>query len=323
MEIIYTIYFNFSSSYFNFLRYYFQKVTKYFISLLLILTTLYPSAAAGQEILVLQSLRIPPYEKALAGFRTVCDAPIRELVLSETGQINLNEAVRPGEQRMILAIGMDALTKAKAIDKVPVVYLMVLNPMPLVSGTKNISGISMSISPEKQLSALIELLPQVNHVGILYDPKKTGGFVKEAEDAAKKLNIVMVSRQIWNPKDVAATITALKGQINAFWMIPDVTVFSPETTEFLLLFSLENRIPVMSFSEKYVELGALFSVSIDPYDTGLQAGELARQILAGNGVWNPQHIEPRKGVITINTAVAKKMGITIDEKVMKKARIIE
>jgi putative tryptophan/tyrosine transport system substrate-binding protein len=298
-------------------------VAKYFISLVLILTILYPAAEAGQEILVLQSLRVPPYEKALSGFRSVCDAPSRELVLSETTQQSLNEVLSESGLSMILAIGMDALSKAKGIEKVPIVYLMVLNPMPLVSGEKNISGVSMSISPEKQLSALNELLPEVNHVGIVYDPARTGKFVEEAEEAAKKLNISLVSKKITSPKQVAATITALKGQINAFWMIPDITVFSPETAEFLLLFSLQNRIPVMTFSEKYVELGALFSVSIDPYDVGIEAGEMARQIISGNGARNPQHIEPRKGVITINTAVAKKMGITIDEKVMKKARIIE
>jgi putative ABC transport system substrate-binding protein len=105
-------------------------------------------------------------------------------------------------------------------------------------------------------------------------------------------------------------------------MIPDITVYSPETIEFLLLFLLENQKPIISFSEKYVELGALMSISIDPFDIGNQAGEMAKTILSNGGTRDTQRIDARKAVIFINPKIAKKLRITIDEKVLAKAKIL-
>jgi len=100
-------------------------------------------------------------------------------------------------------------------------------------------------------------------------------------------------------------------------------VYSPETIDFLLLFLLENQKPIISFSEKYVESGALMSISVDPFDIGNQAGEIAKAILSTGGKRDVQRIDARKAVILINLKMAKKLGITIDEKVLAKAKILK
>jgi putative ABC transport system substrate-binding protein len=110
--------------------------------------------------------------------------------------------------------------------------------------------------------------------------------------------------------------------IDAFWMIPDLTVYSPETIEFLLLFFLENQKPIISFSEKYVEMGALMSISIDPFDIGNQAGEMAKAILSHEEKQEVQLIDARKAVIVINLKIAKKLRITIDDKTLSKAKVL-
>jgi len=74
-------------------------------------------------------------------------------------------------------------------------------------------------------------------------------------------------------------------------------VITPETIEIMLLFSFENHIPVLTFSEKYVELGALMSIGIDAFDMGCQAGEMANQILKGSDVSIIQNAYARKAVI--------------------------
>ena len=124
-------------------------------------------------------------------------------------------------------------------------------------------------------------------------------------------------------------------RIEAFWMLPDLTVITQMTVEFIFLFSLENRIPVLTFSEKYVESGALLSVGIDAFDIGVQAAEMALRILAGSYVKNVQRADARtavvssispkiarKVVVSINSHTARNLGITIDEKIIEKARIV-
>jgi len=282
----------------------------------------YGVSEAGQRVLVIQSLNVAPYEEALAGFKSVCDAEITKIVLSNQEKFN-PQIIQSNHPELILAIGMDALTKTKEIKDIPIIYMMVLNPQTIASGENNISGISMTLSPEKQMTTILEVLPAAKRVGILYHPDRTGSFVRGAVNAANNLGISLVAERVQNTKEVPSALKNIRNQIDAFWMIPDITVYSPETIEFLILFWLENRKPIISFSEKYVELGALMSISIDPFDIGTQAGEMAKTVLSNTGGnKNAQRIDARKAVILINMRIAKKLGITFDEKVLAKAKVL-
>jgi len=297
-------------------------ITKIFTSFL-ILVCCCGLAEAGQRVLVVQSLSVAPYEEALAGFKSVCDAEITKVVLSDREKINPSQLIQFNKPELILAIGMDALTKIKDIEEIPILYMMVLNPQTITFGEKNISGISMTLTPEKQITALLEVLPAIKRLGTLYNPDRTGNFIKEAVNAANNMGTSLVTEKIQSTKEVPSALKNIQKKIDAFWMIPDITVYSPETIEFLLLFLLENQKPIISFSEKYVELGALMSISVDPFDIGNQAGEMAKAILSNEGKRDVQRIDARKAVIVINLKIAKRMGITIDEKVLAKAKILK
>ena len=95
-------------------------------------------------------------------------------------------------------------------------------------------------------------------------------------------------------------------------MIPDATVVTPETFEFLLLFSQQNRMPIVTFAGKYVDTGALVSLDIDGFDLGKQAGEMANSILDGTRVSDIPNTEARKAVLKVNRKVAKKLGISLN-----------
>ncbi len=297
-------------------------ITKIFTSFL-ILVCCNGLAEAGQRVLVVQSLSVAPYEEALAGFKSVCDAEITKVVLSDQEKINPSQLIQFNKPELILAIGMDALTEIKEIEDIPIIYMMVLNPQAITFGEKNISGISMTLSPERQVATLLEVLPATKTIGTLYNPDRTGNFIKEAVHAANTMGISLIKEKVQSTKEVPSALKNLRNKIDAFWMIPDITVYSPETIDFLLLFLLENQKPIISFSVKYVELGALMSISVDPFDIGNQAGEMAKAILSNGGKRDVQRIDARKAVILINLKIAKKLGITIDEKVLEKAKILK
>ncbi len=291
-----------------------------FIILFLILC--HGLAEARQEIVVIQSIKVKPYEEAIEGFKSVCNAKIKRLVVSELEGANVEKRINEIRPDMVLAVGMEALSRVKRIKNIPVVYLMVLNAQSILSG-ENITGVSINISQEKQLTTLSKVLPDIKNIGLLYNPDGTGYLAKKAQAAAKKIGIKLIAKEVYNAREVPSLIMNMKGKIDLFWMLPDLTVITPETVEFLFLFSLENRIPILTFSEKYVELGALMSIGIDPFDIGSQAGEMANKILSGRDVKSVQRVDARKAVVSINLKVAKKLGITIDEKIIENARIIE
>ena len=106
-------------------------------------------------------------------------------------------------------------------------------------------------------------------------------------------------------------------------MLPDITVVTPETVESMLLFSMENNIPILAFSEKYLELGAMLAIGIDPFDIGSQAGEMAQNIFAGgNNKKEDRHIDARKALVSVNLGIARKLGIAIDQKVLRGVKVL-
>ena len=236
--------------------------------------------------------------------------------------VDVVEKIKGIRPDLVLAIGMNGLSRVKRIKDIPVVYLMILNPQSILSGEENITGVSMNIPQEKLLVTLLEALPNVKTVGLLYNPERTGHLVKRAREAARKTGIKLIAGEVHSPKEVPSSIKKLKGKIDVFWMIPDITVASPELIEFLFLFFLENNIPILTFAEKYVEIGALISIGVDPFDMGRQAGAMVEEILSGKDVNDVQQVEARKAIISINLKIARKLGITVDEKIIRKARVI-
>ncbi len=156
----------------------------------------------------------------------------------------------------------------------------------------------------------------------MYNSARTGDFIKKAKRVATGTGIKLIAKEIHRSKDFPALLKSLKGEIDAFWMLPDLTVVTPETVEFLFLFSIENRIPVITFSHKYLEMGALMSLDIDAHDIGKQAGEIAKKILSGTDIKKIIKTDARKIDVTINQKTAKKMGITVNEKTLRNARLI-
>ena len=297
---------------------------RFYINIIFIFIFLYYGLAeAGHKIVAVQSVRINPYEKTIEGFQSVTGFEIKRIVISELNDANIIKTINSFKPDIVLAIGMGALEVVKVIKDIPVIYMMVLNPASIISGEKNIFGVSMSIPPEKQLNLFLKVLPHVKNIGLLYDPDRTGYIAKNAMIAAGKMNINLIAKGIQNSRDVPSKLLTMRKNIDVFWMLPDLTLITPATIKFLLLFSFKNKIPVLAFSEKYVELGALMSISIDPFDIGKQAGEIATAIVTGRDIENIKKVDARKSLISINTNIAKKLEIDINNNVIKEARIIK
>jgi putative ABC transport system substrate-binding protein len=291
---------------------------------LLILTLILLSAPcdAAQKVLVLQSMRVTPYDEALRGVRSVVSGTFKRVVISEMDGVDVARTVRDERPDVILAIGTEALARVRRVKDTPIVYLMVLDPQNALTSGENLTGVSMNVPPERQLAALQSLMPRLKRIGIPYNPSRSGVLARKAQSAARSLGIEPVSRELRSARDVIPVAEGMKGEVDAIWMLPDTTLATPESIEFLLLFSLANRIPILAFSDKYVQMGAIMALDIDPYDLGRQAGDLVRRILSGTPLEQVQRVEPRSMVMTVNAKVARKLGLTLSEEALSRARVI-
>lgn len=281
------------------------------------------SFSEAHEVIVLKSSDIRPYNDALAGFKSICECNLNELTIGESNHDDLMSKIIRQKPDAVLAVGMDALRNAAEIKDTPVIYTMVPNPFSVTSDRKNISGVSMFISPAKQLDAILELFANSKRIGIIYDPKNMHPSVHEAQIVAQSKGLELVLRKATRPGEAPALIDSMKDRIDVLWMLPDTTVINPETVKLMLLFSFQNRVPVFTFSKKYVEMGAVAALNIDPFDLGVQAGEIMKKLLHEKNVKTPIRVDARKTVLIINKKVAGKMGIKFREDILKRAENVD
>jgi putative tryptophan/tyrosine transport system substrate-binding protein len=265
--------------------------------------------AAACEVLVVQSLRSPMYEDALKGFKSVCPAKTRTLVLSDYADAELARVVREECPRLVLTVGDSALAAARKIRNVPVVALMALGIPHQENPSANLAGVDLFVKPERYLSLFKKI--KARRIGIVHDPSKTGWYLARARQAAKQLGLELVVREVNSPRQAIGQLNSLKGSVDALWVFPDSTAVTSETLEAFFLFSQGQSIPVVSFSAAHLKLGAVLVLEIDRNEMGRQAGEMAELLLSANGL-ELEVASPRKVTVKSNDAIAKRLNYPAD-----------
>jgi len=263
-------------------------------------------------VTVVKDTNIKAFQEAIQGFTSTCGCTVNEVDLATDDALDKAVKARPDA---FFVLGTQTFRKAKAIKNFPVIYTMVMPSELEDLPAGNLYGVSMDISPDASLRAMAKLFPNAGRIGVISDPEQTGPFVRDAAAAAKARGIKLVVKNIHDPQQAPAVLEQLKGKIDVFWLLPDPTFINSESIEYLMLFSFQNSVPVFTFSKKYVDLGAVAALAIAPYDLGVQAGNLARQLSqGGKGPLRAYAANPR---LSVNRKVAEKIGIKLDEAVDK------
>jgi putative ABC transport system substrate-binding protein len=282
-------------------------------------------AGAG-EVVILQSGPLQPFQEAVEAFKRALQAGIAHrgprrvesvvftdvtLTASEPDP-NVARKVRSLKPDLVLATGTPALEALRDLKEIPIVYLMVHSSPAWVRTRSNITGVAMTITAEQWLDTIGATFPGRKRLGLVYDPRRTGDFVSEAKAAAARKGFSLVTREVSSSKEVHERIQELKGSVDVLWMLPDLTVVTPQSVESMMLFSLRNHIPVVTFSERHLDVGATAAVVLDFAAMGGQAGEMARRVLDGASVDLVPPEPPAKVNVRINRSVAEKLGVIID-----------
>jgi len=275
-------------------------------SLILALTMLCPSLALAYDVLVVQSKHDQAYDKVLQGFRAAFRHTERVVVLSDYAETDVVRIVREERPGLVLAIGDSALTAAKKVRQTPVIAVMSLSVTNPSINQPNLTGIGMYIQPESYMAIFRKL--KARRVGVLYNPARSGWYLRQARQPAKQAGVELVLREVRDPRETLAKLSGLAGQVDAIWMLPDTVAVTRETAEAYFNFSQKQRVPVVSFASAYLGLGAAAVLEIKRGDLGRQAGELAASLLKGHA--DTDEIDyPDKVVLKTNQGVLKNLGI--------------
>lgn len=285
--------------------------------------------AEAAKIVVLKSAEVDVYNKALEGFKsTVRESAILEYDMEgdiQKGKKFLTRLKSGPRPDLILAIGIWALqVVVEEIQDIPVVFTMVLNPITVIGQeTRNITGASMNIPIEQQLTLLKKVTPQARRIGVIYNPSQTGFLVRQAERIARDHGLRLIAKAIASPKDSFAALDAMQDEIDVLWILPDLTVLTPESVQYMLLFSFRHKIPVLGLSENQARMGALLGLSFESgWDIGSQAAELANGILSGRSAELIPFTTARKTRLTVNLKTAGKLGVQIPKEILDRAAVV-
>src|SRR5499427_4020324 len=296
----------------------------WYVQMILSLLWLVPlTQARAQDIVILKSHDLEPFNQAVAGFVAACPARITEYDLrgtkkEESSIIQRLTTVKP---RLIVAIGpLAAQVARERLQDIPLIFVMVSNPPKHGLHGANLAGVSLDIPVQTQLAMYKSLVPALKTLGVIYDPAKTGTMVLEARRIVDTLGLQLLAAPVSTPKEVPAALRSLLGKIEALWMVPDDTVVTPDSFKFLLLTALENNLPFVTVSDIFVEAGALASLSPDYTDVGRQGCQLATDIESGRLLSAEAKVMPPAKVnLAINLKTASKIGLTFPPEIIQSA----
>ncbi|MCG3776882.1 MAG: hypothetical protein JW395_3753 [Nitrospira sp.] len=291
------------------------------LALLLGLSTLCVSESAAMEIAILQSSDISVYREAIAGLKATGPIGATYTEYDAQGDLELGKKLarklRASNASVVVAVGLKAALAAKVeIVDVPIVYMMVLDPLKHQLTAANMTGTFLEVPLDRQVKIMRTFLPALHRVGILYDPSKNASRMKTAVEQAGILGVQVNGLPIESDKDVPPQLRALLSDAEALWLISDSTVLTNESIQFILESAFARQIPVIGFSPEFTRLGALLSISVNYGDVGRETGLLVKRILDGNGLLprDPLPIERLK--ITVNLKTARFLGLTFSKELM-------
>jgi putative ABC transport system substrate-binding protein len=86
----------------------------------------------------------------------------------------LARKLRASNVSVVVAVGLKAALAAKVeIVDIPIVYMMVLDPLKHQLTAANMTGTLLEIPFDRQLKIMRTFLPALHRVGMLYDPALT------------------------------------------------------------------------------------------------------------------------------------------------------
>ena len=237
-----------------------------------------------------------------------------------------------GEQPDV-AVGIATPTAqacAQVIRNIPIVFAAVTDPVgaglvqSLEHPGKNITGTTDMSPIDRQLELILEILPQVKTIGVIYNSGEVNSvtLVRILKQEAAKKGISVEEATVSNSAGVSQAARSLIGRADAIYIPTDNTVVS--AFEAITQVGYQAKLPIFAADTDSVARGAIAALAIDYYKMGRQTGEMVSRIFKGA---NPAEMPVetlREFQIHLNPASAAKMGVDIPEALLKKAdKIIE
>ena len=226
---------------------------------------------------------------------------------------------------LILAIATPAAQAvAKVITDTPVMITAATDPADakLVASNEkpggNVSGPSDKTPVKEQIEMLKEIVPDVQTVGIMYTSSETNSQLqaKWAKAACEELGLKYQEFTISNTNEIQQVAQSMVGKVQAVYIPTDNILASGMKN--VAAVTNSAKLPLIVAEVGPVQNGGLCTVGINYEKLGYQTGLMAAKVLKGEAKPADMAIEYQtEYTISYNSAVAKQLGITLPERILK------
>ena len=178
----------------------------------------------------------------------------------------------------------------------------------------NISGTSDLAPIDQQEDMLVELVPDVKTVGILYCSAEPNSAyqAKLFEDALKEDGIEYKEYTAADSNEIQSVTTSAISECDALYIPTDNTMAS--NTEIINNICLPAKVPVVAGEQGICAGCGIATLSISYYDIGYKAGEMAYDILENGKDISTMEIETAPNVTKMyNPTICEELGIEVPD----------
>ena len=247
---------------------------------------------------------------------TVAIAPLK------LHNINLQETRLPAEKpAFVIAIGTAATEKVLGMNiDCPVLSLLVTESGFKELATRykksvdnafasNYSALVLEQPLLRYISLGKSLIPEAKKIGLLIGPNTAYRKI-EAETVAGALDLELVFAIISNDSNPVRALEPVISEVDFFIVVPDTNIINQSTARWVLELSYRHSTPVIGYSARYAEAGALAGIFTTPESLGRQAGQWLLQALVQpprrGQIFGPQDLQ-----IVLNPAVARANNLSL------------
>lgn len=263
-----------------------NKLLIFYCLLLIIVASVLPASGFSANhkpgrVGILISREILPYMRMVQGLEENLERPSTRIFLDKTGkpynQENHLRELKSSDFGVMVAVGPQALSYLHDHHwPGTVLYAMVLNPERFFWESAKVCGISLNLSPWKQLLAVTRIFPKIKRLGILFNPEKNLKWFKQAKAIMTLKRLSLVPLEVNQRSDIPKLFTPPGPQVDAILFIPDQTVISRSIISYVIKESLRLGIATFGFNRFFHESGAALSFIIDYHKIGQDMAQMVK-----------------------------------------------
>ena len=178
----------------------------------------------------------------------------------------------------------------------------------------------MSPDVAKRLQLLVEILPGVKRVGVLYNPDNPlkQRILREVAEATKTLALAPQFAEARRADDIDSSLAQFaKSGIKAALIAPDAMLWLERNR--IARSAIAGGIAETQFSREGAEAGSLFSYGTNIPEVVRQTGDYVVKILLGTPPRDLPVVQPTRFELVINLKTAKALGLTIPQSLLLRA----